>query len=131
MHVAAVRVPCPDGDDVARQVPRKVQELAAVSQQEIALPVRLGIGRGYTAERAAHDQGLKRVGHGVAMAAVAVPALETHQGAHAGPDEVVRRLDPGVEAAHVSDLEHPAGPADGLPQRLGLLDRCRQRLGGP
>ena len=62
------------------------------------------------------------------MGGIAVPGLQRHHLAHAVADEIGGRLEPGVEALHVADLQHLAAGLYRLAQILDRLDAGRDGL---
>ena len=123
-----VRQPRPHRDDLAREIARRVDQMAAMRQHVVAFEVRLGVGGRLAGVGAGDDGGLHRAGHGVAVGRVAVPRLQRDQLAHAVVDEAPCRHQPLVKPLHVADLEDLAGLTDGGGQLLRLIERGGHRL---
>ena len=99
-----------------------------MGEHVVAAEVGLGVPGRLAGGGAGHDERLHRVGHRVAVGAVAVPGLEREVLAHLVVDEGLGRLDAGVEALHVADLEDLAGTGEEGAEALDLLDGDAERL---
>ena len=108
--------------DLSGEIAGGVDQVGAVREHVVAAAIRLRIGRRLLRVRAGHDARLHGVGHLVPACAVAVPGFERDDLAQPGLDELPGRLESGIEALHVSDLERQAGPFDGRLQFAYLLD---------
>ena len=86
-------------------MPRHIHQMAAMRQHVVASEIRLRVDRWLPSIGAGDDQRLDRIGHRVAVGAVAIPGLERHDVAHLGINKVLGRLQAGVEAQHVAHLQ--------------------------
>src|SRR5262245_53215007 len=86
--------------DLAAEIARGVDEMAAMGEHIVAPEIRLGIARGLLRLLARDGERLHRVGHRVAMGRIAIPGLEGENLPDFLPDERMRRLQSGVEALH-------------------------------
>ena len=84
-----------DGLQGAAEIPGCIEQVAAVAQDEVTLPVGLGVAGRSAGGGAGLNDGLQGVGDAVAVGGVAVPVLQPDQLADLVADEVMGEGDAG------------------------------------
>src|SRR5262249_31179769 len=115
-------------NNIARQEPRRVDQMAGVREEEVAALVGLGIALRPTGGGALLDERLEVVRHRVAVRRIAIPRFEGHHLPKFLADELRRERHAGIEPAVVADLEDQLGASNVLPKLFAFLDAYPQGL---